>query len=380
MDQSSSPTILQVLPSMETGGVEQTVLDVAESVIQNGWKALVVSHGGRMLKRLRELGATHLSLPFNTKNPFILVQNIKRLQDIIRDHHVSLVHARSRAPAWSAYYAAKWSGVPFVTTFHGTYNTRGGLKKFYNSIMTRGDLVIANSVFTALHIQDVYHTPLDRIRIIPRGVDLNIFDPKKISQSQREALKLEWGIDPGDRRPILMMPGRLSSWKGQKVFLEALLLLDPKEYLAFLVGDEQGRIGYRKDLDDFISGYNLEQNVKIVGHRSDMPVVLSCADVVISASTDPEAFGRVMAEAFAMERPVVATRHGGALEIVEDGKSGFLVEPGDSRALSKILNTMLRLSSEARYRMGCVGRNRVLTEFSKNLMCTRTLNVYKELL
>lgn len=380
MPHSSLPVILQVLPNLNTGGVEQTAVDMAQAILQQGWKAVVVSTGGRMLEKLQTMGAEHVYLPMNSKNPLVMYQNIKRLQSVIKKYNVSLVHARSRAPAWSAYYGAKWSQIPFVTTFHGTYNTKGFFKKFYNSVMTRGDLVIANSAFTARHIQDMYFTSSVKIRIIPRGVDLTRFDPQKIDQSEIDCLKREWGIEPRDTRLIFIMPGRLTSWKGQKVFLDALSTLNPEDYYAFLVGDDQGRVEYRNNLENLIKTYQLEKNVRIIGHRSDMPLILACADVVVSASLDPEAFGRVMIEAFSMERPVVATKHGGALEIIEDGKTGFFVKPGDSKSLAQGLKKMLYLDPEVRSQMGCEGRKRVVAEFSKNLMCTRTLNVYKELL
>ncbi len=374
------PTILQVLPSLETGGVEQTTLDIAEALCQKGWGSVVASQGGRLVESLQKMGVRHINLPLKSKNPVQIWKNSKKIREIIKEEKISLVHGRSRAPAWSAYWAAQTMDIPFVTTFHGAYNTSGLFKKYYNGIMTRGDVVIANSKFIGHQIETFYKTPFEKIRIIPRGVNLASFNPQKISKAQKRAFRKELGLPFDEERPLLILPGRLTSWKGQKLFLEALLGLSTKNYFALLVGDDQGRQEYRDQLETFIKEKGLSGHVKIVGHRSDMPLVLSLADVVISASTDPEAFGRIMIEAFAMEKPVIAPAHGGALEIVEDQRNGFFFKPGDTESLTEVLNKILSLSKEERNRLGLSGRSTVETEFTKEVMCERTLDVYKEIL
>ncbi|MBS0185935.1 MAG: glycosyltransferase family 4 protein [Proteobacteria bacterium] len=376
----SFPTILQVLPSLETGGVEQTTLDIAEALLKKGVRALVASQGGRLREPLEKLGALHFDLSLKSKNPWKIWRNSKILFNLVKEEKVSLIHARSRAPAWSAYRAAQQACIPFVTTFHGTYNTSGLFKKEYNRIMTKGEVVIANSKFIGQHINSFYKTPFDKIRIIPRGVDLSVFDPQKISEAQKQTLRKEMGLPQETGYPLLILPGRLTSWKGQMMFLEALHNLKTKNYFALLVGDDQGRHEYRQQLEYFIMEKNLSDHVKIVGHRSDMPLVLSLADIVISASTDPEAFGRIMIEAFAMVKPVVAPDHGGALEIVQDQINGFFFKARDTESLTEVLNVMLSLNKSERMKLGEAGRSRVETEFAKDIMCARTLDIYKEVL
>lgn len=375
-----SPTILQVLPALETGGVEQTTLDIAEALLQKGWNAVIASQGGRMEALLKDMGAVHVNLPLKTKNPLRMIKNALCLNSVIKEYEISIIHARSRAPAWSAYWAARKALLPFITTFHGTYNRTGLLKKKYNSIMASGDLVIANSAFIGGHIQTYYGISREKVRIIPRGVNLTKFDPRKILEVEKSNFKKSIGLSESDKRPILVLPGRLTPWKGQKIFLEALLYLKTHNYFALLIGDDQGRHTYRYELENFIKENRLSQNVQILGHRSDVPLVLSIADVIVSASTDPEAFGRVIIEAFAMGKPVVASRHGGALESVEDGKNGLFFTPNDPKSLTEVLERILSLPVSQRQAWGAAGQLRVKKEFTKELMCERTLEVYGELL
>ena len=374
------PTILQILPALNTGGVEQTVLDVAQAVVEKGWNALVVSQGGRLVPDLKKRGAHHIDLPLDTKNPWHIWRNSYSLSQIMKSYPISVVHARSRAPAWSAFWATQKLNIPFVTTFHGVYNAAGPFKKKYNAIMTKGQCVIANSEFVGAHIHEVYDLSFDRIRVIPRGVDLKRFSVSLISDKSQQDLREELGLSREKRRPLLLLPGRLTSWKGQKVFIEALEHYEKREYDALLVGDDQGRKEYRQELESLIREKGLSQNVKIIGHRSDIPLILSLADVVISASTDPEAFGRIMIEAFAMEKPVIASQHGGALEIIEHGVNGLFFSPADSKALTEAIAFILSLPEQGRVQLGKAGYASIIGYYTKERMCALTLKVYEEIL
>lgn len=379
-DGASSPvTVLQVLPALGgSGGVERGTVEVAGSITQHGWRSLVASNGGERVYQLQRAGAEHFELPLQSKNPFVMYANIGRLEKIIRKQNVSLVHARSRAPAWSAYFACKRTGVPFVTTFHGTYGAEGGLKRAYNNVMTKGDRVIAISAFIAGHLKQIYGAAGEKIRIIHRGVDIDSFDQAKVSAERVVKLSNDWRLEDGC--PVVMLPGRLTRWKGQTIFIEAVAQLGLKDVRFVLVGSDQGRIGYRKELDRLIERYDLGGVVRIVDHCNDMPTAYMLADVVVSASTDPEAFGRVVVEAQALGRMVVAPNHGGACETIEPGKTGWLVPPGDKNALAEALNEALSLSEDKRQDIATRSINSVRESFSKATMCAKTLEVYEEVL
>lgn len=369
--------VLQVLPALDTGGVEQGTLDIAAALVENGDIALVASAGGGLVTRLTRTGARHVAVPLDRKGPLALWRNARRLEDLIRREGVDLVHARSRAPAWSALWAARRTGAAFVTTFHGTYNFTNPLKRAYNAVMTKGDRVIAISRFIAAHIEANYRLDPARVRIVPRGIDLGLFDPEAVSQPRIAALAKAWRLPDGV--PVVMLPGRLTRWKGQTLLIEALARLRDRDFICVLVGSDQGRRGYRRELEALIRARGLDGRVRIADDCRDMPAAYMLADVVVSASTDPEAFGRVASEAQAMGRPLVAAGHGGVPEQVLDGETAALVTPGDADDLARGLAWALSLDAEARGRVAAAGRARA-RDFSKALMCRRTLAVYDELL
>ncbi|GAB5471203.1 MAG: glycosyltransferase family 4 protein [Rhodospirillales bacterium] len=376
-----SPTwcLLQVLPRLDSGGVERTTVDIADAVVKAGGKAVVVSEGGEMEVDLQRAGAIHERLPVASKNPLVMRTNIKRLSQVIARHEVDIVHARSRAPAWSAYYAAKRCERPFVTTFHGAYSRGVPLKQSYNAIMTKGRRVIANSEYIGRHLREVYGVERERLRVIPRGVDLLRFDPQQVSVARVIRLAEQWQLPDGV--PVVMLPGRLTRWKGQHLVLEALEHLSDLDLIAAFVGGEQpGHAGYREELEQAIRDRGLIGRAQVLGHCDDMPAAYRLADVVVSASTDPEAFGRVISEAQALGRPVVAADHGGAPEQILDGHTGKLFPPGDAKALAEGIRWGLGLTPEQREILAMDALAHVRISFSKEQMCTRTLAVYAEVL
>ena len=379
------PTVLQVLPALVQGGVERTAVDIAGAVVQAGGRAIVVSAGGPMVHEITRAKAEHITLPVDSKNPFVMFANIGKLEKIIRDNDVDIVHARSRAPAWSAWAAAKRTGTHFVTTFHGTYSLggkwSGNLKRRYNAIMIRGQRVIANSGFIAGHIRKNYGIEAAKLRIIHRGVDLDRFDVQKVSAQRVVGLSDDWRLSDG--MPVVMLPGRLTRWKGQTVFIKAiaaLVAMGRKDIRCLLVGSDQGRSKYRKELDILIADNGLNEIVRIVENCSDMPAAYMLTDVVVSASTDPEAFGRVVPEAQALGRPVIATDHGGVRETVIPGETGWLVPPGDVEALAKAIEHVLRLDESARKKLAVKAVENVRSHFSKAAMCAKTLEVYNDVM
>lgn len=373
-----APCVLQVLPRLETGGVERGTADIAAALVRAGWRAVVASAGGPMVREIERAGATHVTLPVESKNPWVICRNVGRLAEVIARHRVSLVHARSRAPAWSAWSAAQRQNVPFLTTFHGTYNFKSGLKRRYNAIMTRGVRVIAISEFIGRHVVDVYGVDPGRVHVIPRGIDLAAFDTARVSPERVMQLARAWRLPDGV--PVVMLPGRLTRWKGQTVLIEALARLGRRDLSCLLVGSDQGRADYRAELEKLIAARGLEGVVRVVDHCRDMPAAFMLADVVVSASTDPEAFGRVVAEAGAMGRPVVATDHGGAREIVRPGETGWLVPPGDPDALAAALAEALSLDAGQRHALAETTVAHIRARFSREQMAEATLYVYKDIL
>lgn len=374
--------ILQVAPELSAGGVERTVLEVTEAIVEAGGRALLASRGGRLEAEFERLGGELFRMDAKSRNPLTIRINEGKLRQIIREEKVDLVHARSRAPAWSAYAAAKAESVPFVTTYHGAYSGISGLKRAYNSVMAKGDIVIANSNWIADHICQVHQTPADRIVTIPRGVDLAEFDPKAVAPARVDAIRQSWGL-LGDKRLTLFLPGRLTEWKGQGLAIDAFAALAPDEragMVLVLAGDPQGRDHYVDALQNKIAGLDLERSVIIVPHIGDMAAAYLASDIVLAPSTRPEAFGRVAAEAAAMERPVIVSDHGGGRETVIEYETGARVQPGDARALSGALRAMIGLGPTVRASMGAAGRAHVLRHFSKRGLQTATLNVYKRLL
>ena len=375
---TKEPTILQVLPALETGGVERGTIDIAGAIKAAGWRPLVASSGGSMVHELERTGARHIELPLHSKNPYVMRLNIARLKELIAAEGVDLLHARSRAPAHSAIAAARQSNIRFVTTFHATYNFSTPPKRWYNSVMAKGERVIAISNALKEHITGHYDVNPARIKVIHRGIDLERFDPLKVSAERVIQLSRQWRLPDGV--PVVLLPGRLTGWKGQSILIEALARLGHKQIRCLLVGSDQGRTGYRRSLEDLSRRLDVESVVHIVGDCRDMPAAYMLADVVVSASTDPEGFGRVMVEAQAMGRPVIASDHGASREIVRHGTTGWLFPPGDIRMLSERIAHVIRLDEGRRHRIADVAIRSAQENFSKDKMCSETLGVYREIL
>ncbi len=372
------PVVLQVVPSLVTGGAERGAVDIAVAVNKAGGTSLVVSEGGPMQYELKRAEVMHVKLPLASKNPFVIYRNVGRLARLIQAHKVDIVHARSRAPAWSAAAAAKRTGCHFVTTFHGIYNFGNKVKRRYNAIMTRGEFVIANSDFTVKHVLDNYKVEPHRVRLVRRGVDLTRFDPERVSAERVIQLANRWRLPDGV--PVIMLPGRLTRWKGHLVLIEALGRLRDLEYRCVLVGSDQGRSAYRAEVERAIARHGVADRVYLADHCDDMPAAYVLADLVISASTDPEAFGRVVSEAQGMGCPVIASDHGGAPEQVQADRTAVLVKPGDPIALAAAIRTALALDAQARERLAREARAHAERYFSKQEMCASTLALYRELL
>ena len=379
----SGKTILQVIPDLSAGGAERTTVEMAEAITAAGGRALVASEGGRLEPALEAVGGRLIPIKAASKNPLTIRKNTKIIEDLVREESIHLIHARSRAPAWSAYVAAQRTETPFVTTYHGAYSGTSGLKKRYNSVMARGDLVIANSEWTAAHVMQVHEIPADKIVTIPRGVDLDAFDPANVSAERIETLRQAWELVHDDPRIRLVLPGRLTSWKGQGLAIDAIGALDASErerVHLILTGDAQGRQSYVTELEDKIIAHKLGGTVSIVGHTSDMPAAYALADIVLAPSTRPEAFGRVAAEASAMSKPVIVADHGGQRETVIEGETGTRAEPGSVEALTAAIRTLMNLPPQAREAMGATGQAHVRENYSKKQLQTATLQVYARLL
>lgn len=387
------PAILQVIPALETGGAERTTIDIARAIVAAGGRAIVASRGGRMVDELRGVGGEHVEMAVHSKNPVVMALNVERLVRLIEREKVDLVHARSRAPGWSALAAARRARKPFVTTYHSKVHEAPRLKVFYNSVMARGDAVIANSNFTAERIRRVHAPDPARVFTVPRGVDVERFDPHAVAPERLAALWTQWRVGPlerGDeRRAVFLLPARLTRWKGQLAAIMAAARLHAggrRDFLLLLAGDAQGRDGYTDELHAAVVQSGLEDAVRIVGHCDDMPAAYALADIVLSPAIEPEPFGRVAVEAQAMRRPVIVSDAGGGCETVRtpeeagmEHATGLRVPPGDAQALAAAMARLLDLGAGGRAAMGAQGRLNALTHYSVGAMCHATLEVYAEL-
>ncbi len=373
--------ILQILPELGSGGVERGTIEVSNAIQQAGGAALVASAGGKMLDDLARTGAQHFQLPLASKNPLTMWNNIQRLITIIKREKVNIIHARSRAPAWSAYYAARATGVPFMTSFHGVYNGYGkGLKHKYNAIMTKGVRTIAVSDFVGEHVAHHYEINPDTIRVIHRGADVEYFAPEKANGMRVMELCKQWNVPEG--LPIILLPGRLTRWKGQHVLLEALNHLPHRDFFCVLLGEAGKHPAYVRELEKKVEEYHLQGHVRMVGVSQEMRAAYSAASIILSPAIEPEAFGRVPVEAQAMGKPIIATAHGGAMEtvITGEGGTGWLVPPNDSRSLATAIEEALHLSDDDKSYLATHARNHVSTNFSTQAMCAKVLGVYEEVL
>lgn len=385
----SRPTILQVVPTLNIGGAERTTVDIARAIVAAGGRALVASSGGRLVRELIDAGAEHFEMEVRSKNPVIMGLNVEYLTRLITREKVDIVHARSRAPAWSALAAARRTSRPFVTTYHSKVHEAPRLKVFYNSVMARGDAVIANSAYTAARIARVHKPDAARIFTVPRGIDTQHFDPAHVAPERVAALRAKWQLNASPRLTF-MLPARLTRWKGQTLAIEAAAALQQAQGAVFqllLVGDAQGRDTYVRELEHQITHLDLGDVVRVTGACDDMPAAYALCDVVVSPSIEPEPFGRTAVEAQAMQKPVIASDSGGQRETVltpdsvgADAATGLGVTVDDATALAGAMARMLDLSSDARVAMGVRGRANVLAHFSVEAMADATLAIYARLL
>ena len=382
-------TILQIIPNLDTGGAELATLEITEAVVRAGGRAFVLSEGGRLAGDIEQVGGHLFPFPAATKNPARIVANGFRLARFVRERGVDVIHARSRAPAWSGLIAAWLTGAPFITTYHGAYGNRGPLKPLYNSVMARGQCVIANSRFTGELIHKRHGTPMDRIRVIPRGVDLDKFNPANVPADRVASLRKDWGVADGDK--VVLQAARLTGWKGQHDVIEAAAQLfrsgAGQKAVIVMVGDAQGRDDYVAALEQQIAGHDLKGKVVIAGHCDDIAAAFAAAHVSVIASTEPEAFGRTSIEAQAMGCPVIVTRQGASPETLltatrdgEDRATGWIVPVAAPKSLANAIAEALTLSARERREMGARARKHVEGLFSSENMKRQTLAVYDECL
>ena len=382
---SSKIKVLQVIPELGYGGAETGCYDIAHYLAEKDCVSFIATWGGQLLKFVKKSKVRIFRLPVHSKNPIMIIFNTLILSILILLNGINIVHARSRAPAWSCFFACLITRRKFVTTFHGTYNFKSHTKKLYNSVMLRSLLTIAGSNFIFNHINENYNEFLNRkkkLRVIFRGINIDYFNQKNVSILKQEKLKKEWEISSD--KTIILMPGRLTYWKGQEKFIEALNVLvedfDQSNFQAVILGSDQGRKVYKKKLLDLVQRYRMSQKIKFINHCKEMPVAYSLADMVVSASVEPEAFGRVSVEAQAMEKPIIASDIGGSKETILKGKSGFLYNHEDPRELAKALNAVIELDQEALIKMGNEGTKNISKKFDVETMCDSTLREYKKLL
>ena len=382
---TSKINVLQVIPKLGYGGAETGCYDIAHFLAEKDCGSYIATSGGDLIKFVKKNKVGIFKLPVHSKNPILIFINVFLLSLLILFKKINIVHARSRAPAWSCYFACVLTNTVFVTTFHGTYNFKTDLKKFYNSIMLRSKLTIAGSNFIFGHINENYSQYLNKkkkLRVIFRGINIDYFNQKNISILKQEKLKNDWELDPS--KFTILMPGRLTYWKGQEKFIEALNILiedfNITNFQAILLGSDQGRKVYSKKLFSLVERYSLTKKLKFINHCKEMPLAYSLADVVVSASIEPEAFGRVAVESQAMGKPIIASNIGGSKETIINKKSGFLYKHDDPRELAKSLNTVIQLNQEELKLMGNEGRKNVTKKFDVESMCDSNLKEYKKLL
>ena len=382
---SSNIKVLQVIPRLGIGGAETGCYDIAHYLPENNCESFIVTSGGELLKFIDKKKVKLIRLPVHSKNPLLILINSIILVGIILFFNISIVHARSRAPAWSCLLATKLTRRKFVTTFHGTYNFSGKLKKIYNSVMVRSDLIIAGSNFIFSHIKDNYSEFLKfkkKFLVIFRGINVDYFDPTTKLESEEKKLLEKWAIDK--EKKIILMPGRLTSWKGQELFIEAINLvkieLGYEAFHAVILGNDQGRDLYKKKLIRLTEQYRLTNQIKFIDSCNDMALAYKVSDIVVSASIEPEAFGRVAVEAQSMKRLVIASNIGGSNETIEDEKTGFLFESGDAVSLSKKIIRAVTMDEISIKLIGEEGRKNIIKKFNVEKMCFSTYSEYKRLL
>ena len=382
---SSNLKVLQVIPKLGYGGAETGCYDIAHYLPENGCKSFIVTSGGELLKFVDKNKVKVFRLPVQSKNPILILINAIILTFIILFNNISIIHARSRAPAWSCLIASKITSRKFVTTFHGTYNFKSNLKKLYNSVMVRSDLIIAGSNFIFSHIKENYSNYLNqkkKLLVVFRGINVDYFDPTTKLETEEKKLLKQWEIEKDKK--IILLPGRLTTWKGQEVFIEAINLanieLGYEAFYAVILGSDQGRDLYKKKLIRLSEQYRLTKQLRFIDHCKDMALAYKVSDIIVSASIEPEAFGRVSVEAQSMEKPIIASNIGGSNETVIDEKTGYLFKAGDAKSLSqKILKTLTIDETQLKL-IGVEGRKNIVQKFNVEKMCFSTYSEYKRLI
>lgn len=372
------PTILQILPALMSGGVEREVLDIAEGLIKNNYNSFVASNGGRLVSQLYQAGSRHFDLPLNSKNPVTILTNAFKLKKLIKLHNIDIIHAQSRAPAWSSYLAAKLAGCHFLTTIHGAHSINNYAKRFYNSVMTKGDKVIAVSEYIAEYAKKNYLFNHNKLSVIHCGVNTDKFNFNNIDE--KRIIDLARNLRIPMNKPIIMLPGRLTRNKGHLFLLEAIKALPPKSVTCLFVGDDHGHLNYREELQAKINEYNLEKQVIITSNVSDMPAIYALSDIVTCVSTKPEAFGLVSIESQAMGRMVIASNMGGIKETIIDGETGWLIEPGNLDSLIEKIKYVLSLNLEERLKHAKRARKHIEEKFSLATMQKKIISIYQKLL
>ena len=378
--------VLQVIPKLGYGGAETGCYDLAHFLPEQGCKSFIVTSGGVLLKFIKKEKVKVFRLPVQSKNPILILFNAIIISLIILIYNINIVHARSRAPAWSCLIATKITSRKFVTTFHGTYNFSNRFKKFYNSVMVRSHLIIAGSNFIFSHINenygDFFLNRKRKLLVIFRGINTNYFNPQKISLSKIEKFSKKNSIDRN--KFIILLPGRLSFWKGQKIFIEALKLLSEQNnnqpFEGIIIGGDQGRSVYKKQLIALVERYRLKKIIKFIDHCDEMPVAYKIANLVCSCSSEPEAFGRISVEAQSMGIPIVASDIGGSTETIVKDKTGFLFKSGDSNALTNAIIMVMQKDYNSLKSIGFEGRKNILKKFDVDKMCHTTFTEYKKLI
>jgi len=377
--------VLQVIPKLGYGGAETGCYDIAHYLSENNCGSFIVTSGGELLKFVDKKKVKVIRLPVHSKNPLLIFFNSLVLVGVILLNDISIVHARSRAPAWSCFLATMITGRKFVTTFHGTYNFNNNLKKFYNSVMVRSNLIIAGSNFIFSHIKDNYSKYLDvkkRLLVIFRGINVDYFDPTTKLESDEKKLLKKWEIEKDKK--IILLPGRLTAWKGQEIFIEAINLvnieLGYEAFYSVILGSDQGRDMYKKKLIRLTEQYRMNKQVRFIDHCKDMALAYKVSDIVVSASIEPEAFGRVAVEAQSMEKPLIASDIGGSNETVVDEKTGFLFESGNAKSLSQKILKVLNLDETSLKSVGVEGRKNIIQKFNVEKMCFSTYSEYKRII
>lgn len=374
-----NPVVLQVLPELETGGVELGTVEIAQAMQKQGIKNFVASKGGRMVYELDKAKVPHLTLPLKSKNPLVILKNAKKLEAFIRENGINIIHARSRAPAWSAYLAAKRTGAHYMTTFHGTYGLGPwGIKKAYNKIMTMGERIIVISNHIKNHVLQNYKAAEDKLRLIHRCADIERFAPEAVTQERMINKIKEYNI--AEDKPVILLPGRVTRWKGQHVLIEALAKMKSQNYYCIITGDNQGRQKYFDYLQKLTRKYHLENRIGFFGRYSDVPALMMVSNVVLSTAIEPEAFGRISVEGQAMGKIVVASNIGGSLDTIKDGITGKLYQYDDPQALADALDWALNLSDAEKNKIGKAAIKNVRENFTRELMCDKTIAVYNELM